>query len=120
MRQQNKSEELQKLKECVVMSHEEQQARYVQLAEERSSRASAAAAQAQESSLVKRKERALTQSSNKSIISRLNYLIEGRSPRLGLPRLDQEKLQVERALVASSKASIRGGGSDVGQEKKTG
>ena len=61
LRRQNNRSELHELKKCTVMSYEEQQTRYVQLAEERSSMASAVAAQAQVSSLVKRKEKSLTQ-----------------------------------------------------------
>jgi hypothetical protein len=109
LRQQNKSEELQKLKEYAAMSYEDQQTRYVQLAEERSSRASAAAAQAQESSLVKRKEKALTQKQQK--INNLQVdLSDSRKDSeawSAKARAAQEKLQVERALAVSSKTSIR-------------
>jgi hypothetical protein len=109
LRRQNNRSELHELKECAAMSYEEQQTRYVQLAEERSSRASAAAAQAQESSLVKRKERALAQ--KQQTINNLQVEISDSRKESeawsAKARSVQENLQVERALAASSKASIR-------------
>jgi hypothetical protein len=107
---QNNRSKLQELKECAAMSYEEQQARYVQLAEERSSRASAAAAQAQESSLVKRKEKTLTQKQQKnhSLQVELSDSRKDSQAWSAKARSAQEKLQVERALAVSCKASIRG------------